>query len=108
MESFLILQYAIFSMSLLEKAKRLRELGDEYENLLNDVINELFKKIPHCLAMNFEDSLMPVYSISGLKAKGLLAFPYKCGNKIGYVVIGEDGALYFEDTDGNITKLNGE
>ena len=100
MESFLILQYAISSMSLLEKAKRLRELGDEYENLLN--------KIPHCLAMNFEDSLMPVYSISGLKTKGLLAFPYKCGNKIGYVVIGEDGELYFEDTDGNITKLNGE
>ncbi|WP_338604129.1 hypothetical protein V6M85_05750 [Sulfolobus tengchongensis] len=92
-------------MDLLEKARKLRSLGDEYENLLNDLLNELFKLIPDCLALNIDDSLLPVYAISGLKTKGILAFPYKCRGRVGYVIIGEDGILYFEDTDGNVIEL---
>jgi len=92
-------------MDLLEKAKKLRNLGDEYENLSNSLLNDLFKLIPDCLALNIDDSLMPIYATAGLKTKGLLAFPYKCRGKIGYVVIGEDGILYFEDTEGNVIEL---
>ncbi len=91
-------------MSLLDKAKRLKELGDEYEELLNNILNELFKLIPTCLALNIDDSLMPVFAVSGLKTKGILAFPYKCEGKVGYIVIGEDGKVYFEDLDDNTVK----
>lgn len=92
-------------MDILEKAKRMRQLGDEYEELLNDVINALFKVVPNCLALNMEDSLMPVYSVSALSTKGLLAFPYNCGGKPGYIVLTEDGKLMFEDLEGNVSEL---
>lgn len=93
-------------MSFLQKAKKLREIGDEYEKLYNDVLNELFKVIPECVALNMEDSLMPVYAVSALKTpNGILAFPYKCSGTVGYVVITEDGKIYFEDMEGNYTLI---
>ncbi|MEM3292818.1 MAG: hypothetical protein QXO81_00420 [Metallosphaera sp.] len=92
-------------MSLTQKARRMRELGDEYESLLNEILNALFKFIPSCVALNMDDSLMPVYSVSALKTNGLLAFPYKCGGKPGYVIIKEDGTLVFEDMEGNTMEI---
>lgn len=93
-------------MSLLEKAKRLKEIGDEYERLYNEVLNELFNIIRECIALNMEDSLMPVYSVSALKTpRGILAFPYKCFGTAGYIVITEDAKVYFEDIDGNIKLI---
>jgi len=92
-------------MDIFEKAKKLKSLGDEYENFLNSLLNDLFKLMPDCLALNLDDSLLPIYAVSGLKTKGLLAFPYKCRGRVGYVVIGEDGILYFEDTEGNVIEL---
>ncbi|ARM75774.1 hypothetical protein [Acidianus manzaensis] len=92
-------------MSLIDKAKRMKELGDEYEKLYNDILNQLFTIIPDCFALNMDDSLMPVYSTSALKTtNALLAFPYKCFGVVGYIVITEDNKIYFEDTEGN-TKL---
>ncbi|MCG2894030.1 MAG: hypothetical protein L7H02_04835 [Sulfolobales archaeon] len=65
-------------MSLVELAKKARELGSQYEEVYNAILNELFNLIPDCQALHFEDSLLPVYAVSALKTKGLLAFPYKC------------------------------
>ncbi|QKR00155.1 hypothetical protein GWK48_07005 [Metallosphaera tengchongensis] len=92
-------------MNLIEKARRMREIGDEYENLLNEMLNALFKVIPNCVALNMDDSLMPIYAVSALKTEGLLAFPYSCNGKPGYVVIRIDGELVFEDMNGNVTEM---
>ncbi|AWS00545.1 hypothetical protein DFR87_04125 [Metallosphaera hakonensis JCM 8857 = DSM 7519] len=92
-------------MVMIEKVKRMRQVGDEYESLLNDVLNALFKVIPNCMALNMDDSLMPIYAVSALKTPGLLAFPYNCGGKPGYVVIKEDGQVVFEDMEGNVQEL---
>ncbi|MCG3110115.1 hypothetical protein L3N51_02412 [Metallosphaera sp. J1] len=92
-------------MDIVGKVKRMREIGDEYETLLNDVLNALFKVIPNCVALNMDDSLMPVYAISALKTQGLLAFPYNCGGKPGYVVIKEDGTVVFEDMEGHTQEM---
>ncbi|AWR97133.1 hypothetical protein DFR86_05875 [Acidianus sulfidivorans JP7] len=93
-------------MSLLEKAKRIKEIGDEYEKLYNDILNQLFTIIPDCFALNMEDSLMPVYSVSALKTpNAILAFPYKCFGVVGYIVISDDNKIYFEDAEGNIKVI---
>ncbi|EHP69034.1 MAG: hypothetical protein RXS23_05575 [Metallosphaera yellowstonensis] len=61
----------------------------------------LFKVILTCLASNIDDSLMPVYSVYALKTKGLLAFPYNCDGKPGYIILTEEGELVFEDIEGS-------
>lgn len=92
-------------MSFIKKAKKLKEIGDEYERLYNEILNELFRIIPECIALNMDDSLMPVYSVSALKtSNAILAFPYKCFGVAGYIVITQDSKIYFEDIEGN-TKL---
>ena len=93
------------SSGLAELAKKMKEIGDQYEELYNAVLNELFKLIPDCQALHFEDSLLPVYAVSALKTKGLLAFPYKCRGLVGYVVITEEGQLLFEDMEGDVYRL---
>ena len=93
------------SSNLAEIAKKMKNIGDQYEELYNTVLNELFKLIPDCQALSFEDSLLPVYAVSALKTKGLLAFPYKCRGLVGYVVITEDGQLLFEDIEGDVFRL---
>ncbi|MFP3481614.1 MAG: hypothetical protein RXN77_00530 [Sulfolobaceae archaeon] len=92
-------------MSLVELAKKAKELGSQYEEVYNAILNELFKLIPDCQALHFEDSLLPVYAVSALKTKGLLAFPYKCKGLVGYVIITEDGKLLFEDVEGDVYNL---
>ncbi len=89
----------------MEKIRRLREIGEEYEGLLNDVLNVLFKVIPNCVALNMDDSLYPIYAATSTKTSGLLAFPYKCEGKTGYVIVKEDGEVVFEDLEGNVKKL---
>jgi hypothetical protein len=92
-------------LSLLELAKKAKELGSQYEEVYNAILNELFNLIPDCQALHFEDSLLPVYAVSALKTKGLLAFPYKCKGLVGYVIITEDGKLLFEDVEGDVYNL---
>ncbi|MGC9106357.1 MAG: hypothetical protein ACP5HQ_08075 [Thermoprotei archaeon] len=92
-------------MSLVELAKKMREVGNQYEELYNAVLNELFKLIPDCQALTIEDSLLPVYAVSALKTKGILAFPYKCRGLVGYVIITEEGRLLFEDVEGDVYYL---
>ncbi|ABP94590.1 hypothetical protein HA72_0413 [Metallosphaera sedula] len=104
-DEYFISQRNDFLMQIMDKVKRMRDIGDEYESLLNDVLNALFKVIPNCMALNMDDSLMPVYAISALKTQGLLAFPYNCGGKPGYVVIKQDGSVVFEDMDGEIQEM---
>lgn len=85
--------------------KRMREIGEEYDKLLNEVLNLIFKKVPDCLALELTDSLMPIFATDQVKAKALVAFPYRCRGKDGYIVIQEDGKIVFEDREGNITDL---
>ncbi|MCQ4349767.1 MAG: hypothetical protein NO126_02770 [Sulfolobales archaeon] len=89
----------------MELAKKAKELGSQYEEVYNAILNELFNLIPYCQALHFEDSLLPVYAVSALKTKGLLAFPYKCKGLVGYVIITEDGKLLFEDVEGDVYNL---
>ncbi|EZQ03145.1 hypothetical protein CM19_09970 [Candidatus Acidianus copahuensis] len=91
-------------MDIINKAKRMRDIGNEYENLLNELLNFLFKIIPECIALEMEDSLIPVYSTSVLKTKGILAFPYKCKGEIGYIVLTQEG-IFFEIPNGESRKI---
>jgi len=34
----------------------------------------------------------------------ILGLPYKCGEKIGYLVITKEGKVYFEDFQGNVEE----
>jgi hypothetical protein len=92
-------------VTILEKAKRLKELGEEYSRLLEEVEKEVKEFAENCEPLFIEDSLLPIYSVSGLKVRGIIAFPYRCNGIVGYVVIGEDGKIYFEDINGNFKIL---
>ena len=89
----------------LEDIKRMREIGEEYDKLLNEVLNLIFEKAPNCLALELTDSLYPVFAVDQVKSKALLVFPYRCQGKDGYIVITEDGKIVFEDTEGNINEI---
>ena len=89
----------------MEEIKRMREIGEEYDKLLDKVLNTLHEIIPTCLALSMEDSLFPIYAVNNVRTKGLLAFPYKCEDKIGFVIITEEGKVVFEDYEGNIKEL---
>lgn len=77
----------------LEDLRRMRQIGEEYEKLLDELLNLIFQKAPNCLALEFNDSLTPVFATNQVKSKALLALPYKCNNKIGYIVITEEGKI---------------
>lgn len=100
----LIFRFIIIFMNL-DDVKRMREIGEEYDKLLDLVLNTIFTKVPQCMALELTDSLSPIFSTTQVKSKALLAFPYKCDNKIGYIVITEDGKLIFEDEEGNIKEI---
>lgn len=89
----------------MERVRRLKEVGEEYESLLNDVLNLLFKVVPNCVALNMDDSLYPIYAVTSTKTSGLLAFPYKCEGKTGYIILKENGEVIFEDYEGNVKKM---
>jgi hypothetical protein len=84
----------------MEEVRKLKEIGEIYEKLLNDILNKLFTIIPNCVALEIEDSLIPIYTSNVTKNKGIVAFPYKCEGKIGYIIISEKGEVIFEDTQG--------
>jgi len=89
----------------LKDIKRMKEIGEEYDRLLNETLNLIFKKAPNCLALELTDSLSPVFSVDQIKTKALLAFRYRCQGKDGYIAITEEGKIVFEDTEGNINEL---
>ncbi|MCY0849420.1 hypothetical protein [Sulfuracidifex metallicus] len=92
-------------MGLIENAKRLKEVGEVYEETLNQLLNDLTQVISGgCSALEMEDSLFPVYAPSATKKGGILAFPFKCMGKRGYLIINEEG-IFFEDLDGNVNKI---
>ncbi|BBG25471.1 hypothetical protein [Sulfuracidifex tepidarius] len=94
-------------MELVEIAKKLKELGTEYEENLDLLLNELNKHVTtECVALDMEDSLFPIYSISNVKAEAILALPYKCMGRIGFLIINERG-LFFEDMQGQSKLLKG-
>ncbi len=91
----------------MEQVRKLRETGEAYEKLLNEILNKLFTIIPNCVALNMEDSLLPIYAPNVTRNNGIIAFPYKCEGRIGYIIITERGEVVFEDTEGE-SKIIGE
>ncbi len=87
-------------MELDRIAKKLKGLGEEYEENLDLFLNELNKYVStDCVALEMEDSLFPVYSVANVKTEAILALPYKCMGKIGFLIVNEKG-IFFEDMSG--------
>ncbi|MEJ2771778.1 hypothetical protein [Stygiolobus sp. CP8521M] len=88
-----------------EDLERMRELALEYDKLLNEVLNEVQPLVRECLALELDDTLSPVLAVENVKTQNaILALPYKCGEKIGYLVITKEGKVYFEDFQGNVEE----
>ncbi|WP_231112457.1 hypothetical protein [Stygiolobus azoricus] len=89
----------------LEDLERMRELALEYDKLLNEVLNEIQPLARECLALELDDTLSPVFAVENVRTQNaILAFPYKCGEKVGYLVITKEGKVYFEDFQGNVEE----
>ncbi len=92
-------------MGIIDTAGKLRDLGLAYESVLNDLLNGLNTYINgECIALEMEDSLFPVYSPSNLKTDAIVALPFKCEGKIGYVIVNENG-IFFEDVSGQVSEI---
>ena len=97
---------SLISIVKIDEIKRMRQIGEEYEKLLDNLLNLIFQKASNCLALELDDSLTPIFATTQVKTpNSLLAFPYKCNGKIGYIVVTEDGKLVFEDEEGNIIQI---